>query len=98
MASVHQTWLKKTIGTTLAATCALTMLPVFAGAAGEDGITTANVNLRKGATTASVCRQKDATSCFWTKRTDITKHRRNVRSTTRRKVNATADRTVCPIL
>ena len=51
MAPVHQTWLKKTIGTTLAATCALTMLPAFAGAA---GITTANVNLRKGATTASV--------------------------------------------
>ncbi len=53
MASVHQTWLKKTLGTTLAAACALTMLPAFAGAAGEDGITTANVNLRKGATTSS---------------------------------------------
>ncbi len=54
MAFVHQNWLKKTIGTTLATACALTMLPAFAGAASENGVTTANVNLRKGATTASV--------------------------------------------
>lgn len=54
MAFVHSKWLKKTIGTTLAATCALTLMPTFADAASENGVTTANVNLRKGATTASV--------------------------------------------
>ena len=39
MAFVHSKWLKKTIGTTLAATCALTLMPTFAGAASENGVT-----------------------------------------------------------
>jgi len=53
MGFFHKSWLKKTLGTTLAAASVLTMLPAFAGAAKEPAITTANVNLRKDATTSS---------------------------------------------
>ena len=49
----YKNWFKKTLGTTLAAASLLTMLPAFAGAASEPGVTTANVNLRANATTSS---------------------------------------------
>jgi peptidoglycan hydrolase-like protein with peptidoglycan-binding domain len=53
MAFETKGWMKKLVGTTLAAACVWAMFPSFASASGMRGITTDNVNLRKKATTSS---------------------------------------------